>query len=281
MTAIRAGLIGAGIGRSRFGAAMQLLSDAAGIPLDFTPIDTEDIPSFDLPSTLDRLQAEGWTGVSVTHPWKPAAAGWAGSGMAGEARALGAANLLRFTPELSGHNTDFTGFLKAWAHVLDRPPGRVAVAGAGGVARAIVPALSSLGASDIAVWDPRTGAAEALARDCGPPVRASVTAREDIRAADGLVNATPLGMAGHPGTAFAHSLISGQAWAFDAVYTPTDTAFLRAAADRGLAILTGFDLFRFMALESFALYAGVSADPASALPALAGLRPTERHESAQ
>ena len=94
-----------------------------------------------------------------------------------------------------------------------------------------------------------------------------------IRQAHGLVNATPLGMAEYPGTAFDPALLGPQAWAFDAVYTPTNTMFLRDARAAGLAILTGFDLFRSMAVRSFAAYTGIEVDEAAMRPALEALRP--------
>ncbi|MGB3407042.1 MAG: shikimate dehydrogenase, partial [Jannaschia sp.] len=96
---------------------------------------------------------------------------------------------------------------------------------------------------------------------------------ETIRAAAGLVNCTPMGMAPHGGTAFAPGLVGGQVWAFDAVYTPTETPFLQAARAARLEVLTGFDLFRFMVMASFAAYTGITPDAAATLPKLDTLRP--------
>ncbi|MGB3556723.1 MAG: hypothetical protein WBA25_19015, partial [Jannaschia sp.] len=94
-----------------------------------------------------------------------------------------------------------------------------------------------------------------------------------IGRADGLVNCTPMGMAPHGGSAFDAAGIGGQGWAFDAVYTPTETPFLIAARAAGLAVMTGFDLFRFMAMASFAVYTGRVPDPATTLPELDALKP--------
>ncbi len=98
-------------------------------------------------------------------------------------------------------------------------------------------------------------------------------AEEAIRRADGLVNSTPMGMREYPGSAFDADLLGGQRWAFDAVYTPTDTQFLQAATAAGLTPLSGFDLFRHMAIGSFQAYTGISLDPAKVLPRLAALKP--------
>ena len=276
MTALRAGLVGAQIGRSRLSAALQVMCDDHGIALEFTPIDTADRPNFDFTRTVDDLRGLGWTGVTVTHPHKAEAAAYAGEAMHPDVGALGASNTLTFHPRLVGHNSDFTGFLDAWRNTMgEEKPGKVAVAGAGGVARAIVPALLRLGASEILVWDAMPETAVRFAEEFGESVTAIVASEngDAILSADGLVNATPLGMANYPGTAFAPGLLGSQTWCFDAVYTPTDTEFLKAATRRGLIGISGFDLFRFMALRSFAAYTGIAPDPETTLPKLTQLRP--------
>ncbi|PWJ19223.1 shikimate dehydrogenase family protein [Jannaschia seohaensis] len=272
LTPLRCGLIGENIGRSRLALALAIMAEDHGGRLEFTPIDTADDPSFDFDATVARLMAEGWTGVTVTHPWKTHAAAWAGAAMVPEAQGLGASNTLTFHP-VTGHNTDHAGFLAAWPAILERPPGRVAVAGAGGVARAIVPALITLGATEVSVWDLNPDAATELAARTGARAVAADAAQAVTRAADGLVNCTPRGMAPDTGSAFPADWIGGQSWAFDAVYTPTETPFLRTARAAGLAVMTGFDLFRYMAMASFAAYTGIRPDPATTLPKLDALKP--------
>ncbi len=273
---IRLGLIGDHIGRSRFSAAMELLSREHGLTTDFTPIDTGDDPNFDFDAKIEELIAADWTGVTITHPHKKAARLRAGDGMIAEAAHLVASNLLTFHPEMRGFNTDYTGFLGAWEAVMgDASPGAVAVAGAGGVAGAIVPALVALGATDVAVWDPARGVAEELAALVGGPVRA-VAMRDTfdvIEMADGLVNASALGMGDDRRSAFALDAVASQIWAFDAVYTPTQTTFLRAAGAQGLTTISGFDLFRHMIIGSFAAYSGIEPDKDAMLPLIDTLRP--------
>ena len=275
---LRCGLIGGNISRTRLPLALDIMCRANGLTLDFTPIDTEHDAGFDFATTVDMLRQDGWTGVSVTHPHKTEAADYAGARMDKAVAHLGASNLLLFGADLSGWNTDYLGFIAAWQAVFkNRGPGEVAVAGAGGVARAIVPALLRLGARKITIWDLNPEAAKDLARMTGRPVTAipAEEAPDAIRAATGLVNATALGMGGHPGTAFSPELVGPQWWAFDAVYTPTDTAFLTDAEAKGVKLLTGFDLFRFMAIETFRVYTGITPDRATILPQLDALRPKE------
>lgn len=275
---LKCGLIGANISRTQLPFALELMCETAGIALDFSSIDTQKLDFFDFDATVDGLRNEAWIGVSITHPHKTKAAGYAGKAMDNDVAKLGASNLLTFAPKLSGWNTDYLGFLAAWRAVFkNRAPGEVAVAGAGGVARAIVPALTRLGARKIYIWDLNPDSAQSLAKQMGRHVKAipAEASAKVIEKATGLVNATPLGMSGHPGTAFRPELVGRQWWAFDAVYTPTDTEFLTDAANKGLKILTGFDLFRFMALETFRIYTGITQDRAAILPRLDVLRPRE------
>ncbi|MCK0166279.1 shikimate dehydrogenase [Jannaschia sp. S6380] len=269
---LRCGLIGTHIGASRLARALAIMCADHGLTLDFTPIDTAGSEAFDFEETVDMLRLDGWTGVTVTHPWKTHAADWAGDALIADIRTLGAANTLTFAP-VAGHNTDYSGFLSAWAQRTDAAPGRVAVAGAGGVARAVVPALIALGADSVLVWDRDARTAERLAADTGATAIPAATAADAILAADGLVNCTPMGMGTNGGTAFDPDLIGPQGWAFDAVYTPTETPFLQAARRGGLDVMTGFDLFRFMAMKSFQAYTGIAPDPATTLPKLDQLQP--------
>lgn len=274
MTTLSAGLIGAHISRTRLPRALEIMCAEQGWTLDFQLIDTSEVEDFDFDATVDMVRQEGWTGVTVTHPFKTDAALYAGDGMETEVAHLGASNTLIFRGDkVAGFNTDYSGFLAAFEAVRDR--GAVVMMGAGGVARSIGPALARLGVSDIAIHDLDLARAEDLAFGIGPPARAipSEAIEDTVRAASGLVNATPFGMAEYPGSAFAKHLIGPQNWAFDAVYTPTDTEFLQDAAARGLQILTGFELFRHMAIRSFEAYTGIASDTAKILPKLEELRP--------
>ena len=60
----------------------------------------------DIPSELQRLQQEGYTGTNVTIPYKVEVISYL-TGISREARAIGAVNTLHFTPEgIFGYNTD-------------------------------------------------------------------------------------------------------------------------------------------------------------------------------
>jgi shikimate dehydrogenase len=77
---------------------------------------------------------------------------------------------------------------------------------------------------------------------------------------DGLVNCTPLGMAGQPGSAVPADLMDGATWAFDAVYTPVETAFLDDARAAGLAVMSGYELYFHQGVDAFRLFTGHAVD---------------------
>lgn len=272
VTTLRAGLIGEHISRTRLPKALKIMCDLADWGFEFDLIDTAERPGFDFDAQVRAAQDDGWTGVTVTHPWKTHARRFAGDSMAAEVAHLGASNTLVFRDGVTGFNTDYTGFLAAF-HAAGLIPGRVVMIGAGGVAEALAPALVSLGAEQVLVADLNAERARELAETSGGMAVAMTDIRGHVRSAQGLVNATPLGMAEYPGSAFHRADLGAQDWAFDAVYTPTDTQFLNDATQAGLTPLTGFELFRHMAIGSFRAYTGLTPDPADILPKLEALRP--------
>ncbi|HAY91990.1 MAG TPA: shikimate dehydrogenase, partial [Rhodobacteraceae bacterium] len=88
-----------------------------------------------------------------------------------------------------------------------------------------------------------------------------VTAADDLDVAtancDGLLNGTPLGMVGYPGSAFEPKAIANAAWVFDAVYTPIETMFLQSAKATGAQIISGYELFFFQGVHAWHHFTGL------------------------
>ena len=83
-----------------------------------------------------------------------------------------------------------------------------------------------------------------------------------LRAASGLVNATPVGMAAHPGTPVDPALLHDGLWVADIVYRPLETELLRHARTRGCPTLDGGRMAVHQAAEAFRLFTGLAPDPA-------------------
>lgn len=274
MARLNAGLIGANIQRTRLPFALQALCELNEIEFSFDLIDTALLDAFDFKACVSERMELGWTGVTVTHPYKTDAAELVGTLTEAPAH-MGASNTLIFgdannISEITAFNTDYTGFVAAWKSELgDQKPGRVAMAGAGGVSRAIAVALIEMGAEQLVIWDLKHENAVDVAAIADPSGERAIAvpieqAEVYIKDADGLVNATALGMLQYPGMAFQADLIGSQKWAFDAVYTPIWTEFMKTAQSSGLTCFTGFSLFKHMAIRTFMTYTGCPVDPSEA-----------------
>jgi shikimate dehydrogenase len=67
-------------------------------------------------------------------------------------------------------------------------------------------------------------------------------------------------MVGIDGTPLASIALRGAAWAFDAVYTPVETGFLRDAAAGGLAIISGYELFFQQGIDAWRIFTELGLD---------------------
>lgn len=264
---LRLGLIGDNIGASRAPRFHVLAGRQNGVEVTYDRLVPHEMArEFD--ELFDDVMAAGYHGINITYPYKERAAARVRIDDP-RVRALGAVNTVLFgddTPR--GFNTDHSGFIAAWRKARsDAVPGTVLVIGAGGVGRAIGFALASLGADEIRLADTDLRRADALATALrasfkGLRVHTGTDAAALAPAAAGLVNATPVGMVGHDGTPLMPALMCGAIWAFDAVYTPVETRFLRDAKAAGLHTISGFELFIGQAVDAWHLFSGLPLDEA-------------------
>ncbi|NUT35418.1 MAG: shikimate dehydrogenase [Hamadaea sp.] len=264
------GLIGAGIGRSLSPLLHQREADRRGIRLIYTTIDSQRWPldAVELPTLLRWARVLGYRGFNVTHPFKQAIVKHLDE-LAPEARAVGAVNTVVFDGgRARGHNTDGSGFRRGFEREFASVPRRQVVQlGAGGAGSAVAYALLGLGAGHLAVVDVDTARAQQLARALAAefgPDRVSAAAPGDLgsllAAAQGLVNATPIGMAHHPGIPVDRAHLRSDLWVADIVYLPIATELLQAARAVGARTLDGGAMATYQAVEAFERFTGVVAD---------------------
>jgi shikimate dehydrogenase len=161
--------------------------------------------------------------------------------------------------KLTGHNTDSTGFARAFKAVLGSPgEAPVALIGAGGVGRAIGFALAELGARTLHLFDSDTAKANALAARLGSrmTVRVCHDVAEALAGAGGVINGTPIGMLPNRDSAVPASLLRENMFVADAVYTPLWTPLLQAARAAGCRVMTGRELCIDQAVDAFRLFTG-------------------------
>jgi shikimate dehydrogenase len=92
-----------------------------------------------------------------------------------------------------------------------------------------------------------------------------------LAAADGVVQATPVGMAAHPGVPFSAGLLRPELWVAEVVYRPLETELVRAARAQGCAVLDGGGMAAFQAADAFRLFTGCEPDAAAMLADIARL----------
>ena len=227
--------------------------DAVYVPLLIQPGD-ESFRRF-----LDAIRQRpwlGWRGLSVTIPHKENALAYVGAAHCDElARKIGAVNTITFEPDgsLRGDNTDYGAAVDALCDAMglaraDLAGRDVAVLGAGGVARALVAALTHYGA-DVTVYNRTVSRAEALAAEfaCDAAGRDALAGlRAEI-----VINCTSLGM--HPDVERCplEAIPRCVEVVFDTVYNPIETLLLRRARAAGCTCVTGLDMFVNQAAAQF------------------------------
>lgn len=241
-----------------------------------------DTPAEDLSAFMRAMRETPYAGASVTIPHKQAVMKYL-DGVTATAETVGAVNTLYWdNGKLMGHNTDLEGFLAPLAGCA--VPDRALILGAGGAARAVMAGLASLGVPRVFIAARDSRKAEALAAAFAAPFE-EVTVQEWDRRADPLrgqssawvVNTTPLGMRGKaegqsaldPGE-FSRAARPDACLAYDLVYNPLRTAFLRQAAEAGWHIRDGLDMFIAQADAQFRLWTGRCMPRSEARALLAG-----------
>jgi shikimate dehydrogenase len=265
---IRLGLIGAGIQQSASPALHMREAAEQGFVCTYELIDLDvlDVDVTELPSLLSSAQAQGFRGVNITHPCKQAVISYLDD-LSPEARALNAVNTVVFeNGKRMGHNTDWWGFTEAFRRNLPNAARRAVVQmGAGGGGSAIAYALLKLGVRALTIFDLAADRAVSLAsafKEGFPDANISggVNLLEALRAADGLVNATPVGMTKYKGVPVPEQYLRRDLWVADIVYVPLDTPLLQAAREAGCNTMGGGDMAIYQAVEAFRLFNGVTAN---------------------
>jgi shikimate dehydrogenase len=265
------GLIGANIMKSLSPALHRDAFAATGIDGYYHLMDVDVLPGRQLPELLDAVKAAGFAGTNVTFPFKQRVLALLDA-VDPEAAQIGAVNAVTIAPDRRtvGYNMDRRGFRRSFEEGLGRASAEgasVVLVGAGGAGRAVAFALMDLGATVVVIHDQDNARAAALVGDLTKYYGASRSRlagdlEREIATADGVVNATPVGMQGILGNPVPVSPLHGGQWAADVIYTPIETEFIKAAAAKGARVLTGGGMCVHQAAEAFRLFAGMEPDVA-------------------
>ncbi|MDR3255307.1 MAG: shikimate dehydrogenase [Synergistaceae bacterium] len=228
------------------------------------------VPRGELGAFVERVRNSNMRGFNVTIPHKidiiPLL-----DDVVEEARLCGAVNTVAIREgRFYGYNTDMGGLLASLIDAGSGYAGRnILILGAGGASRGVALKAAREEAAGITILARRAEVAAEIASSVRPHASCRVRAGEmsgeamtrEARAADVLINTTPLGMSGLADDFVSLDFLSGMpsdALVCDLVYNPPVTSLLRAAGERGLAARNGLGMLIYQAILADEIFLGIS-----------------------
>jgi 3-dehydroquinate dehydratase/shikimate dehydrogenase len=256
------GIMGQPVSHSLSPAIHNAAFAAANTNAVYVPMEVQDAKSFMRRMAHPKTRELDWKlrGLSVTAPHKSTVIQYLDE-IDPTAKEIGAVNtIVAKDNQLFGYNTDAEAFISPMrARLGDLRDARCAVIGSGGAARAVLWALRKAGAEATLVARNRE-----RANDLAQRFKAACPARrpETFSAFDVVINATPMGTRGPTiaETPVTAEQLRGVRMAYDLVYNPSDTRFLREARAAGCKTLGGIEMLLAQGVEQFKLWTGCEPD---------------------
>jgi 3-dehydroquinate dehydratase/shikimate dehydrogenase len=273
------GIIGKPVSHSLSPHIHNAAFEAAKLNAVYIPFEVGEANEFIRRMVQPRSREIDWNlrGLSVTAPHKLTVMNrldW----IEPSAREMQAVNTIVVRDdELHGYNTDAIGLISPLRGKFGSlQQARCAIIGAGGAARAASWALNSEGAQ-VSLFARDPALAEFFARQFSAECKSIADA--NFNGFDVVINATPLGTCGErenetPVTA---EQLRGVRLAYDLVYNPLETRFLREARAAGCETLSGLEMLIAQAVEQFKLWTG--REPDAEVMRAAALRKLVQKES--
>lgn len=207
--------------------------------------------NFDIPEVTYFLQIlkkhKDLKGLNVTIPYKQEIIPYLDK-LSRKAEEVGAVNTIKVTKKgkLKGYNTDVYGFKKSLKPLLKPHHKKALVLGTGGASRAVIYVLEKLGLEYKIVS--RNPIENQLSYDA--------ISQEVMQEYTIVINCTPLGTS--PNTEQCPELnydyFTDQHLAFDLIYNPAETAFLRKAKQQGATIQNGYQMLMYQAEKAWEIW---------------------------
>lgn len=195
--------------------------------------DVADVPEERLAETVRRLLEE-YDGFNVTKPYKEKVAA-----LLGERDPV---NTVRKGGKCT--STDPVGFITDYTDTFGIPCGKILLLGAGGAAKSVAQALSAYPAVQLCLFNRTPEKAAALASACGGTAVDNTAGRYDA-----VINATSLGL--HGEQAAPEELDFRRVrYAYDLIYAPPVTPFLRRARENGVKTQNGLGMLVWQAIAA-------------------------------
>jgi len=260
-----AGVIGHPVAHSRSPAMQQAAFDALGMAARYELWDT---PPEQLATRVAGLRAPEVLGANVTIPHKTTVLPLLDAVAPSASPPLAAVNTIvreesAAGVRLVGHNTDVPALRRVLAEQSAWAAGRrMLVLGAGGAARAAL-AVAQLEGAEVTVAARRVEGARAALAALAPAHVLDLAEMDALAAALAgahvLVNTTPVGMRAAEASPLPLDLLrqlSPTSFVFDMIYSPPETALVRAARALGLRAQGGLPMLLYQGALAFTLWTG-------------------------
>jgi shikimate dehydrogenase len=265
------GLIGWPVSHSFSPAMHNAAAESLGLNWAYVPLP---VAPENVATAVSSLSSLGIRGINVTVPHKQAVLPLLDEVKPG-AQAIGAVNTIVVgeNGRLSGHNTDWSGFLAdLQTHGISVAGQDCLLLGAGGSARAVAYGLAKSGAR-VHILARRVAQAEALIADLRPYLpQAHLSSQPPSHLAEIsatlhtplIINATPLGMTPNEySTPWPLDIaFPTEAIVYDLVYNPRHTQLMQQAESAGCWAINGLGMLVQQGAKAFALWTGQEPDTA-------------------
>jgi 3-dehydroquinate dehydratase/shikimate dehydrogenase len=255
------GIIGHPVSHSASPAMHNRAFEACGLDFIYIPMEVDDPVAFFKRFIRPASREIAWNlrGLSVTIPHKTAIIDLIDE-IDETARGAGAVNTLVIEGDrVKGYNTDVEGAIAPLLSAGSLEGEHIAVIGAGGAARAVLYGLVSHGAR-VSLFARDVKKARAIADSLEGLRIERIDSIDNISssAASVLINTTPVGMRGHSEgeSPVPYEAFEDISLAYDLVYNPLETRFLKEAQGAGCKTISGIEMLVAQAALQFELWTG-------------------------
>ena len=190
---------------------------------------------------------ENLSGMNVTIPYKEEVIPFLDK-LSKKATKIGAVNTIKFTKKgkLKGYNTDYFGFLKSLKPLLQPHHKKALILGTGGASKGVAFALEELGIEYTFVS--RKASEKAIDYS---QLNSDIFQEYQI-----IINSTPIGTSPNIEACpeIPYEFFTDKHIAYDLIYNPAETQFLKNAKERGAQIKNGLDMLIFQAEKAWEIW---------------------------
>lgn len=262
------GLLGKPIKHSRSPHMHNSAFDYLKEDLVYLCLDTE---TKDLKTALAALKIFGAVGGNVTYPNKQEVLKYLDE-IDEAAEIIGSVNTIKIdedTKKIKGFNTDGLGFIES-LEKKDIPykDKKMVLIGVGGAGRAIAIQSAYSGIKELVIKELNKEVADEVLNTIKTKIpKCNVRLisddendlKEEIKNADILVNATPLGMKGNVDSCSISSsdvISNPDVFVYDIVYEPKETKFMKYAKEAGCETCNGINMMLWQGALAFKIWTG-------------------------